>query len=136
MHVTHLRQEEMLSLDDAIYDLIERSRGRSRCRSSGALSRRGRVGRRGWGCGRRRFLRQRRQRPDQQQKERKRTHLKNTHKNPSGSNLRQLKNNMHNDRGIGRLAILYGRLEVNLLGGLDGIIVEAVTQSVDHAHDT
>src|SRR5580693_2575727 len=42
---------------------------------------------------------------------------------------------MDNDRGIGRLPILHCRLELNLLGGFDGIVVEAVTQSVDHAHD-
>ena len=134
--MAHLGQEEMLSLDDAVDDVIEGSCRRSRCRSSGALSPPGPrrspqlAVRRGW------ILRQRGQRADQQQKERKRTHLKNTHKNPSGSNLRHLKNNVHNDRGIGRLAILHRWLEVNLFGGLDGVIVEAVTQSVDHAHDT
>src|SRR5580698_4231931 len=55
--------------------------------------------------------------------------------NPSGSNLSDLKNDVQNDLVIGRLAILDCRLEVNLFGGLDGVIVEAVTQSADHAHD-
>jgi hypothetical protein len=47
--------------------------------------------------------------------------------NPSVSNLCQLKNNVQDDGGIGWLAIPHRRLEVNLFGGLDGIVIEAVT---------
>src|SRR5271156_4087205 len=46
--------------------------------------------------------------------------------------LCQLKNNVQDDGGIGGLAILHRRLEVNLFSGLDRIVVEAVTQA---AHD-
>src|ERR1700691_1923520 len=56
--------------------------------------------------------------------------------NPSGNKLRHLKNDVQNDGRIGRLPILHCWLELNLFGGLDGVIVETVTQSADHAHDT
>ena len=41
--------------------------------------------------------------------------------------LCQLENNMQDNGGIGWLAVPHRRLEMNLLGGLDGIVVEAVT---------
>src|SRR5580704_1797127 len=56
--------------------------------------------------------------------------------NPSGNKLRHLKNDVQNDGRIGRLPILHCWLELNLFGGLDGVIVETVTQPADHAHDT
>lgn len=42
---------------------------------------------------------------------------------------------MQDYRGIGRLAIASGRLEVNLLSGLYGVIVKAVAQATDYADD-
>src|ERR1700691_85498 len=56
--------------------------------------------------------------------------------NPSGNKLRHLKNDVQNDGRIGRLPILHCWLELNLFGGLDGVIVETVTKPADHAHDT
>lgn len=48
--------------------------------------------------------------------------------------LCQLKNNVQHDCGIGWLAVSCRRLKTNLFGGLDGIVIEAVTQAVDDAY--
>src|SRR5580692_8220677 len=84
MLVAHLSHEEVLSLDSAVDDIIERSRRRSRWSfcgwCGGRRCGRSRMGSRGRLFGRWRILRHRGQRADQEQKQRKQTYLKNAHK--------------------------------------------------------
>jgi len=54
---------------------------------------------------------------------------------PDTRTLSQLKDDVDEGGVVGRLAVPFGGLETNLLGGVRCSLVQPVAQSLDHAHD-